>query len=58
VKSSTVRAAIDTNIWVSFLIGKQLDALPQMLQLKKVQVISSAQQTIEIAAVLKRPHLQ
>jgi len=43
---------------VSFLNGKQLDALPQLLQLKKVQVISSAQQTVEIAAVLVRPHLQ
>lgn len=53
-----MRAVIDTNIWVSFLIGKQLDTLAQLLQSKKVQVISSPQQTIEIAAVLARPRLQ
>jgi putative PIN family toxin of toxin-antitoxin system len=42
---------------VSFLIGKQLDRLDEHLQRKKVVMIPSRRQALEIAVVLERPHL-
>lgn len=53
-----MRVVVDTNVWVSFLIGKQLDRLDEHLQRKKVVMISSRRQALEIAVVLERPHLR
>ncbi len=49
-----IRIVIDTNIWISFLIGKTLSGLEKFL-LKKVKVITSDEQIDEITSVLKRP---
>ena len=49
-----IKIVIDTNIWVSFLIGKALSGLEGLL-LKKVKVMTSDEQINEIISVLKRP---
>ena len=49
-----MRVVIDTNIWISFLIGKVLYGLEELLS-KEIQVIISDEQLEEIISVLKRP---
>jgi predicted nucleic acid-binding protein len=36
--SSIIRIAFDTNIWISFSIGKRLDMLKEILPDKKIKV--------------------
>jgi len=37
--SSIIRIAFDTNIWISFSIGKRLDMLKEILPDKKIKVL-------------------
>jgi len=49
---------IDTNIWISFLIGKALIGLKNLILDKKLNIITSEEQIKEIFNVLQRPKLQ
>lgn len=49
---------IDTNIWISFLIGKELQDLKNLLVNEKVKVITSEQILIEIRLVTSRDKLK
>ena len=49
-----MKVVIDTNIWISFLIGKALSGLEELLG-EKIQVVVSDEQFKEIISVLKRP---
>ncbi|MCK4278348.1 MAG: putative toxin-antitoxin system toxin component, PIN family [Desulfurellaceae bacterium] len=49
-----MRVVIDTNIWISFLIGKALCGLEEHLN-KKVRVVASDEQLQEIISVINRP---
>ncbi len=52
------KVIIDTNLWISFLIGKQLSSLKDLLVNKTIQPIFSSQLLEEINLVTKRPKLQ
>ena len=53
-----IKVIIDTNLWISFLIGKQLASLKPLLVEKTVQPILSEQLLQEIILVTQRPKLQ
>ena len=50
-----MKAVIDTNIWISFLIGKLLAGLDNYILDGLLEVIISDEQLEEIATVLRRP---
>ncbi len=56
--NESFKVIIDTNLWISFLIGKQLSSLKDLLVNQKIQPIFSAQLLEEINIVTKRPKLQ
>ncbi|MBE8994406.1 putative toxin-antitoxin system toxin component, PIN family [Microcystis aeruginosa] len=53
-----IKVIIDTNLWISFLIGKQLASLQYLLTEKTLVPIFSPQLLNEINLVTKRPKLQ
>lgn len=53
-----IKVIIDTNLWISFLIGKQLASLKPLLVEQTIQPILSAQLLQEIILVTQRPKLQ
>jgi uncharacterized protein len=53
-----IKAIIDTNLWVSFLIGKQLASLKSLLVEGTIQPVFSQQLLDEITIVTQRPKLQ
>jgi putative PIN family toxin of toxin-antitoxin system len=55
-KSSKV--IFDTNIWISFLIGKQLSFVTDLIASKQITVIVNEQLFAELEIVTKRPKLQ
>lgn len=52
------KVIIDTNIWISFLIGKQLEFLKNLIASKQIIIVVSMQLIQEIELVTQRPHLQ
>ena len=50
-----MKAVIDTNIWISFLIGKLLGGLDDYIFDGLLEVVISDEQLEEIASVLRRP---
>jgi len=49
-----VKIVIDTNIWISFLIGKILKNLKEHIFNEKIEIITSEEQIKEILTVLRR----
>lgn len=56
-KKNEVRVVIDTNIWISFLIGKKLSSLANLLVERKVILAVCDQLLQEILIVTSRPKL-
>jgi putative PIN family toxin of toxin-antitoxin system len=52
-----IKVIIDTNLWISFLIGKQLGGLKELLIAQKIQPIFSQQLLDEINLVTQKPKL-
>ena len=52
-----VRVVIDTNLWISFLIGKKLDCLLELLDNPWFELVSTARLNEEILEVSRRPKL-
>ncbi len=50
-----MKAVIDTNIWISFLIGKLLASLDDYILDGLLEVVISDEQLEEITTVLRRP---
>ena len=55
---SNYRVIIDTNIWISFLIGKSLTGLVDHLNSGRVRIILCQFQIDELILVLTRPKFQ
>ncbi|MBP6871295.1 MAG: putative toxin-antitoxin system toxin component, PIN family [Bacteroidales bacterium] len=55
MEKSSYRVIIDSNIWISFLIGKSLSGLVDNLSSGKIRVILSPFQIDELILVLTRP---
>jgi putative PIN family toxin of toxin-antitoxin system len=53
--NNTVRVVIDTNIWISFLIGKSLTGLSDAIINNRVKVLFSHDLFSELLEVLQRP---
>ncbi len=53
-----IKVIIDTNLWISFLIGKQLANLKTLLIEQTIKPIFSQQLLDEIRLVTQRPKLQ
>ena len=54
----TIKVIIDTNLWISFLIGKELAKLKQLIVGRTIQVVLCEQIIEEINLVTQRPKLQ
>ena len=52
-RNRTWRVVIDTNIWISFLIGKHLAGLHRHIDSGRVEVVTCEAQLRELADVLK-----
>ena len=57
-ENQTVRVVIDTNLWISFLIGKRLDCLLELLDNPWFELVSSSRLNEEILEVARRPKLR
>ena len=51
------RVVFDTNVWISFLIGKQLQRLRPLLARQAVTVVVAEELLAELAEVVQRPKL-
>ncbi len=56
--SSPVRVVIDTNIWVSYLIGKCLGDLTSPLEKDQIRLLHSEESFYELIQVVQRPKLR
>ena len=52
------RVVIDTNIWISFLIGKRLSGLHRHIDSGRITVVTCGMQLRELADVLNRPRIR
>ena len=52
------KVIVDTNLWISFLIGKELQNLKDLITTEKVRLITTDQLITEIKIVTARPKLQ
>jgi len=57
-ENQPIKVIIDTNLWVSFLIGKKLAGLEKLIVDRSLQVIFCDQILEEITLVTQRPKLQ
>ncbi|MTJ52121.1 putative toxin-antitoxin system toxin component, PIN family [Anabaena sp. UHCC 0253] len=57
-ENKAVKIIIDTNLWISFLIGKELKDLKDLLVAETIIVVISEQILEEITLVTQRPKLQ
>jgi putative PIN family toxin of toxin-antitoxin system len=57
-ENKTIKIIIDTNLWISFLIGKELKQLQNLLSEETIQVVVSEEILGEIILVTQRPKLQ
>ena len=57
-KNKVVKIIIDTNLWISFLIGKELKELKNLLIEETIQLVISEEIVEEIILVTQRPKLQ
>ncbi|WP_017653844.1 putative toxin-antitoxin system toxin component, PIN family [Fortiea contorta] len=57
-ENKAAKIIIDTNLWISFLIGKQLKELKSLLVEERLQIVISEQILEEIIMVTQRPKLQ
>jgi hypothetical protein len=56
--TKSYKVIIDTNIWISFLIGKTLKGLQNHIDSNSIQIITCNEQLAELSEVLKRPKFQ
>ncbi len=52
------KVIIDTNLWISFLIGKELQNLKELIVNEKIQLITTDQLIDELSIVTSRKKLQ
>jgi putative PIN family toxin of toxin-antitoxin system len=57
-ENKAAQIIIDTNLWISFLIGKELKELKNLLVEETLQVVISEEILEEIILVTQRPKLQ
>lgn len=55
---SEIRVVIDTNVWISFLIGKTLAGLAEAIINERVKILFSEELVDELLEVLHRPKFE
>ena len=58
MKSNAVKVIFDTNIWISFLIGRRLSNIKRYITNGQILIVSTEQLLIEIKIVTSREKLQ
>ena len=58
LKNQPAKVIIDTNLWISFLIGKELANFKELIVTQSIQVIFCEQIKEEINRVTQRPKIQ
>ena len=53
-----IKVIFDTNIWISFLIGKRLTSIKEFISNGRIQIVLTEQLLTEIELVTQRPKLQ
>ena len=53
-----IKVIFDTNIWISFLIGKRLASIKEFISNGRIQIVLTEQLITEIELVTRRPKLQ
>ena len=54
-EQNAIKIVVDTNIWISFLIGRSLDSLVKAIKTKNVEVYFSQELHNELFSVMARP---
>jgi len=55
--NKSLRVIIDTNVWISFFIGKLLNNLQCYIANERVRIITCEEQVVELKSVLSRPKI-
>jgi putative PIN family toxin of toxin-antitoxin system len=58
MSSGSVRVIFDTNVWISFLVGKRLSAICRFIADGSITIITTPQLLQEIKMVTARPKLR
>lgn len=57
-ESKSYKIIVDSNIWISFLIGKNLSGLQNYIDSQILRIITCNEQLLELAEVFKKPKLK
>lgn len=57
-RSKKYKIIIDTNIWISFLIGKSLRGLQNYIDSQNIKIITCKEQYNELSEVFKKPKIK
>lgn len=58
IEKTSIKVIFDTNVWISFLIGKRLQFILPAIEAHQITVIYSAQLLEELNLVAQRPKLK
>ena len=56
--NKSFKIIIDTNIWISFLIGKSLKSLQEYIDSQTVLIVTCNEQIQELTEVFKKPKIK
>jgi putative PIN family toxin of toxin-antitoxin system len=54
----SIKVIFDTNIWISFLIGKRLQNIQDLISARQITIVLSEQLLLELKLVTQRPKLK
>ena len=57
-ESKSYKIIVDSNIWISFLIGKNLSGLQNYIDAQILRIITCNEQLLELTEVFKKPKLK
>jgi hypothetical protein len=57
-ESKSYKIIVDSNIWISFLIGRNLIGLQNHIDSQNLKIITCNEQLIELSEVFKKPKLK
>ena len=52
------KVIIDTNIWISFLIGKSLQGIQNHINSRHIKIITCDEQIVELTSVFNKPKIK
>lgn len=58
MKNKSVKVIFDTNVWISFLIGKRLNNIQKFISEKNITIVTTEQLLIELKLVAQRDKLR